>query len=92
MTEELPPSSAHPQIRRDLQCPWNSAKGLCKPSQLQMAGVWEERPPQASHPGWAPHGTAWFVMELKTASFQVLLWDFHVREKVLLNWQGVGIT
>lgn len=78
-------------VRRDPQCPWNSVTCLWKPSQMQTAGVWVEWALQASQHK-APHGTACFVMELKTFSFQALPQDFQVHVKVIWNWWGVVIT
>lgn len=40
--------------------------------------------------GWAPHGTAWFVMELRMVSFQVLRQNFQVCEKGMLNWRAAA--
>lgn len=54
MSEKLPPSSAHLGIRWDSQCPWNSAKCLCKPSERQTAGVWVEQLLRKWHPRLGP--------------------------------------
>lgn len=73
-------------------CPWNSAKGLCKPSQLRDSRGQGGKATAGITPRLGPSWHCLVCDGIKDSSFYVLLWDFQVHEKVILNWQGVGIT